>query len=195
MHTTMVPIQVKTLKIQAGVQVSRPEELRRHLQHWKRFGRLGNASKLPTMSKTIGYSYKNDNIITSNSYYALNEEEDEEEDVENVYDETANLFSNTKTGGSLSFMDVAGSCHSKIGSSSQQQYDTQYQNYKTPNIEYDTPHQDSYFRHEDGNNEEEDIEDDEDNEAKYRYNSYIDGDDEEDVGEVEHDHKKLFSSN
>ncbi|GKD45166.1 hypothetical protein Tco_1269811, partial [Tanacetum coccineum] len=39
MHTTMVPEQVKTIKIQAGVQVSRPGELRRHLQLWKRFGR------------------------------------------------------------------------------------------------------------------------------------------------------------
>ncbi|GJQ94012.1 hypothetical protein Tco_0005151 [Tanacetum coccineum] len=32
--------QVKPQKIQAGVQVSRLEELRRHLQLWKRFGRL-----------------------------------------------------------------------------------------------------------------------------------------------------------
>ncbi|GKC18867.1 hypothetical protein Tco_1021017 [Tanacetum coccineum] len=40
MHTTMVPVQVKTMKIQAGVQVSRQGELRRHLQLWKRFGRL-----------------------------------------------------------------------------------------------------------------------------------------------------------
>nr|GEW01556.1 putative reverse transcriptase domain-containing protein [Tanacetum cinerariifolium] len=40
MHTTMVPEQVKTMKIQAGVQVSRPRELRRHLQLWKPFGRL-----------------------------------------------------------------------------------------------------------------------------------------------------------
>ncbi|GJU29689.1 hypothetical protein Tco_1173278 [Tanacetum coccineum] len=40
MHTTMVPEQVKTMKIQAGIQVSRPRELRRHLQLWKRFGRL-----------------------------------------------------------------------------------------------------------------------------------------------------------
>ncbi|GKF13228.1 hypothetical protein Tco_0054690, partial [Tanacetum coccineum] len=39
MHTTMVPDQVKIMKIQAGVQVSRPRELRRHLQLWKRFGR------------------------------------------------------------------------------------------------------------------------------------------------------------
>ncbi|GJY93322.1 phospholipase-like protein [Tanacetum coccineum] len=39
MHTTMVHEQVKTLKIQAGVQVSRPEEHKRHIQHWKRFGR------------------------------------------------------------------------------------------------------------------------------------------------------------
>ncbi|GJR85891.1 hypothetical protein Tco_0209902 [Tanacetum coccineum] len=40
MHTTMVPEQVKTIKIQAGVQVSRQEELRRHLQLWKCFRRL-----------------------------------------------------------------------------------------------------------------------------------------------------------
>ncbi|GJX81613.1 hypothetical protein Tco_0331094 [Tanacetum coccineum] len=40
MHTTMVPEQVETLKFQAGVQVSRLEELKRHLQLWKRFGRL-----------------------------------------------------------------------------------------------------------------------------------------------------------
>ncbi|GJX10373.1 3-hydroxyisobutyryl-CoA hydrolase-like protein 2, mitochondrial [Tanacetum coccineum] len=32
MHTTMVPEQVKRMKIQAGVQVSRPGELRRHIQ-------------------------------------------------------------------------------------------------------------------------------------------------------------------
>ncbi|GJV70322.1 hypothetical protein Tco_1485831 [Tanacetum coccineum] len=40
MHTTMVPEQVKTMKIQAGIQVSRPGELRRQLQLWKRFGRF-----------------------------------------------------------------------------------------------------------------------------------------------------------
>ncbi|GJT74962.1 hypothetical protein Tco_1041687 [Tanacetum coccineum] len=40
MHTKMVPEQVKTMKIQAGVQVSRPGELRRYLQLWKCFGRL-----------------------------------------------------------------------------------------------------------------------------------------------------------
>nr|GEZ37908.1 retrotransposon Orf1 [Tanacetum cinerariifolium] len=39
MHTIMVSEQVKTMKIQAGVKVSRPGELRRHLQLWKRFGR------------------------------------------------------------------------------------------------------------------------------------------------------------
>ncbi|GKC90157.1 hypothetical protein Tco_1150806, partial [Tanacetum coccineum] len=68
----------------------------------------GNASKSPTMSKTTGYSSKNDNIITSNSYSALNEEEDEEEDIENVYDEKASLFPNTKTGESSSFTAAAG---------------------------------------------------------------------------------------
>nr|GEW63407.1 hypothetical protein [Tanacetum cinerariifolium] len=40
MHTAMVPEQVKTIKIQAGIQVSRPRDLRRQLQLWKRFGRL-----------------------------------------------------------------------------------------------------------------------------------------------------------
>ncbi|GJR77549.1 hypothetical protein Tco_0089914, partial [Tanacetum coccineum] len=35
MHTTMVPVQVKTMKIQAGIQVSRPRELTRQLQLWK----------------------------------------------------------------------------------------------------------------------------------------------------------------
>ncbi|GJY32701.1 putative reverse transcriptase domain-containing protein [Tanacetum coccineum] len=53
---------------------------------------------------TTGTSSKKDNIPTSNFYSVLNKEEDEEEDVENVYDETANLF--TKTGGS-SFFTVA----------------------------------------------------------------------------------------
>nr|GEU56041.1 hypothetical protein [Tanacetum cinerariifolium] len=40
MHTAMIPEQVKTMKIQAGIQVSRPRDLRRQLQLWKRFGRL-----------------------------------------------------------------------------------------------------------------------------------------------------------
>nr|GFA33802.1 hypothetical protein [Tanacetum cinerariifolium] len=40
MHTVMVPEQVKTMKIQAGIQVSRPRILGRQLQLWKRFGRL-----------------------------------------------------------------------------------------------------------------------------------------------------------
>nr|GEW91655.1 hypothetical protein [Tanacetum cinerariifolium] len=43
-------------------------------------------------------------IITSNSYSALNvREEDEEGVVENVYEESTNLFTNTKSGGSSSF--------------------------------------------------------------------------------------------
>nr|GEZ20700.1 hypothetical protein [Tanacetum cinerariifolium] len=51
---------------------------------------------------------KKDNITSSNYFSALNvKDEEEEEDVENVYDETANLFLNTKTGGSSSFT-VAG---------------------------------------------------------------------------------------
>nr|GEV33229.1 hypothetical protein [Tanacetum cinerariifolium] len=48
--------------------------------------------------KVTVHSSKKDNITMSNSYAALDEEIDE--DVENVYDESANLFLNTKTGGS-----------------------------------------------------------------------------------------------
>nr|GEV39334.1 zinc knuckle CX2CX4HX4C [Tanacetum cinerariifolium] len=68
---------------------------------------VGNASKSSFMLKTTCAYSKNDNIITSRSYSALNDEDEyEEEDVENVYDETANLFPKTKIGGSSSFMAV-----------------------------------------------------------------------------------------
>nr|GEZ13816.1 hypothetical protein [Tanacetum cinerariifolium] len=39
MQTAMVPEQVQTMKIQAGIQVSRPRELRRQVHLWKRFRR------------------------------------------------------------------------------------------------------------------------------------------------------------
>nr|GEZ33980.1 hypothetical protein [Tanacetum cinerariifolium] len=39
MHTAMVLEQVKKIKIQDGTHVSRPRELKRQLQLWKRFGR------------------------------------------------------------------------------------------------------------------------------------------------------------
>ncbi|GKC24432.1 hypothetical protein Tco_1026582, partial [Tanacetum coccineum] len=53
---------------------------------------------------TTGNSSKRDNLFMSNSFSALN---DEEEDVENVYDESANLIQNTKAGGSSSFTAAA----------------------------------------------------------------------------------------
>ncbi|GKB91123.1 zinc knuckle CX2CX4HX4C containing protein [Tanacetum coccineum] len=65
---------------------------------------VGKASKSTSMLKTTVTSSKNDNIIT-NSYSALNDEEEEE--VKTVYDESANLFLNTKTGGSSSFTPAA----------------------------------------------------------------------------------------
>ncbi|GJY77442.1 hypothetical protein Tco_0482558 [Tanacetum coccineum] len=58
------------------------------------------------MLKTTGNSSKKDNLSMSNSFSALNEEE---EDVENVYDESSNLIQNTKAGGSSSFTAAAGS--------------------------------------------------------------------------------------
>ncbi|GJZ67175.1 hypothetical protein Tco_0630415 [Tanacetum coccineum] len=51
---------------------------------------VSNASRSSSMLKTTSSASKNDNIATSNSYSALYDEED----VENVYDETTNLFPN-----------------------------------------------------------------------------------------------------
>ncbi|GJR35670.1 zinc knuckle CX2CX4HX4C containing protein [Tanacetum coccineum] len=61
---------------------------------------VGYTSQSTPMLKTTGNSSKKDNLSMSNSFSALNEEE---EDVENVYDESANLIQNTKAGGSSSF--------------------------------------------------------------------------------------------
>ncbi|GJX25044.1 zinc knuckle CX2CX4HX4C containing protein [Tanacetum coccineum] len=70
---------------------------------------VGNASKSPSMLKSIGTSFENSNINTSNSYSALeNEEEEDEEHVENIYDESINLIPNSKTGESSSFTAVVG---------------------------------------------------------------------------------------
>ncbi|GJZ73647.1 hypothetical protein Tco_0637793 [Tanacetum coccineum] len=66
----------------------------------------GNTSNSSSMLKTTGFSFKKGNITTSNSYFALDDES--EEDVENMYDESANLFPCTNTGGSSSFMVVVG---------------------------------------------------------------------------------------
>ncbi|GJT10499.1 hypothetical protein Tco_0857541 [Tanacetum coccineum] len=54
----------------------------------------GNESILSSLLKNWGNSLNKDNITSSNSFSALNveEEDEEEEEVENVYVETANLF-------------------------------------------------------------------------------------------------------
>ncbi|GJT96073.1 hypothetical protein Tco_1091591 [Tanacetum coccineum] len=70
---------------------------------------VGNTSQSSSMLKMTGNSFKKDNLSMSNSFSALNdEEEDDEEDVENVYDESANLIQNTKAGGRSSFTAAAG---------------------------------------------------------------------------------------
>ncbi|GJU86445.1 ribonuclease H-like domain-containing protein [Tanacetum coccineum] len=70
---------------------------------------VDNASTSSSMLKTTGTSYKKDNISTSNSFFALNDdEEDEDEAVEIVYDESANLFPNTKAGENSFFMAATG---------------------------------------------------------------------------------------
>nr|GEZ98783.1 hypothetical protein [Tanacetum cinerariifolium] len=56
------------------------------------FQTVGNTSKSSSSLKTIGTSSKNENISMSNSYLTLNDkEDDEEEEVENVYDESYDM--------------------------------------------------------------------------------------------------------
>ncbi|GKA12753.1 zinc knuckle CX2CX4HX4C containing protein [Tanacetum coccineum] len=70
---------------------------------------VGNASKSSSMLKSTGTPSKEGNITTSNSYSALEDnEEDDEDHVENVYDESANLFPNSKAGETSSFTAAAG---------------------------------------------------------------------------------------
>nr|GEU71290.1 hypothetical protein [Tanacetum cinerariifolium] len=64
---------------------------------------VNNPSKSSSMLKTMDTSPKNDNFTTSNSFFALNDEEEEDEEVENVYDESDNLVLNTNIAGSSSF--------------------------------------------------------------------------------------------
>ncbi|GJX94484.1 zinc knuckle CX2CX4HX4C containing protein [Tanacetum coccineum] len=64
---------------------------------------VSNPSKLSYMLRTADTSSKKDNFTTSNYFSALNDEE-----VENVYDESANLYPHAKTGESSSFTAAAG---------------------------------------------------------------------------------------
>ncbi|GJR39118.1 hypothetical protein Tco_1214802 [Tanacetum coccineum] len=63
---------------------------------------IGNTSQSSSMLKTTSNSSKKDNLSMSNSFSVLNDEED----VEIVHDESANL--NTKAGGSSSFTTAVG---------------------------------------------------------------------------------------
>ncbi|GJT14164.1 hypothetical protein Tco_0861206 [Tanacetum coccineum] len=69
---------------------------------------VGYTSQSTPMLKMTDNSSKKDNLSMSNSFSALNEEEEDKEDVENVYDESAYLIQNTKAGGSSSFTAAAG---------------------------------------------------------------------------------------
>nr|GFC15542.1 zinc knuckle CX2CX4HX4C [Tanacetum cinerariifolium] len=89
------PSVIQSLKYESKASIIAPK---------KEATNVSNASKSSSMLKTAGTSSKKDNISTSNSYFALN---DEEENVVYVYDESANLFTNTKTCGSSSFTAAA----------------------------------------------------------------------------------------
>ncbi|GKB60378.1 hypothetical protein Tco_0916564, partial [Tanacetum coccineum] len=70
---------------------------------------VGNTSNSSSLMKNTINSSNQDNITSSNSFVALNEDVEEGE-VENVFDETANLF-NSKTGGRSSFMAAVVKCN------------------------------------------------------------------------------------
>ncbi|GJT27393.1 RNA-directed DNA polymerase, eukaryota [Tanacetum coccineum] len=70
---------------------------------------VGNSSQSASMLKMTGNSSKKDNLSMVNSFSALSDEkEDDEEDVENVYDNSANLIQNKKAGGSSSLTAAVG---------------------------------------------------------------------------------------
>ena len=65
---------------------------------------IGTASNSLSMLKSSGTISMEGNINTSNPYASLVlDDEDDEEHVENVYDESANLFNNPHTGETSSF--------------------------------------------------------------------------------------------
>ncbi|GJZ07604.1 hypothetical protein Tco_0541397 [Tanacetum coccineum] len=66
---------------------------------------VSNPSTSSSILKTAKTIPKKDNFTASNSFYALNDEQEDDEEVKNVYDESANLL---KTGGSSSFTTAAG---------------------------------------------------------------------------------------
>ncbi|GJR91891.1 zinc knuckle CX2CX4HX4C containing protein [Tanacetum coccineum] len=68
---------------------------------------FGNVSNYSSLLKNMVNSPNQDNITSSNSFAALNKDIEDEEEVENVFDEMANLF-NSKTGGRSSFTAVVG---------------------------------------------------------------------------------------
>nr|GEV97913.1 zinc knuckle CX2CX4HX4C [Tanacetum cinerariifolium] len=70
---------------------------------------VSNPSKSSSMLKTADSSPKKDKFTTSNSFSALNDEDEEDdEEVDKVHDESANLFPNTKTSGMSSFTAAVG---------------------------------------------------------------------------------------
>ncbi|GKE73373.1 hypothetical protein Tco_1535414, partial [Tanacetum coccineum] len=66
---------------------------------------VGNVSNSSSLLKNMVNSPNQDNITSSNYFASLNKDIEDEEEVENVFDETANLF-NSKTGGRSSFKAV-----------------------------------------------------------------------------------------
>ncbi|GJR70496.1 hypothetical protein Tco_0016561 [Tanacetum coccineum] len=69
--------------------------------------KVGNSSKSSSMTKATITSTKKGNIATSNPYSALEDESDE--DVKNIYDESANLVQSTKISESSSTFTAAAS--------------------------------------------------------------------------------------
>nr|GEV52449.1 zinc knuckle CX2CX4HX4C [Tanacetum cinerariifolium] len=93
------PSNKQTIRYESKATTSAPK---------KRATNMSNPSKSSSMLKTVDTSPNNDNFTTSNSFSHLNHVEEYDDEVENMYEESANLVPNTNTGGSLSFTTAAG---------------------------------------------------------------------------------------
>ncbi|GJZ32946.1 ribonuclease H-like domain-containing protein [Tanacetum coccineum] len=71
MHTTMVPEQVKTMKIHAGVHVSRPRELRRHLQLYDIVLTASSETLLQKIISSLHHEFSLTNLSSLNYFLGI----------------------------------------------------------------------------------------------------------------------------
>ncbi|GKB00390.1 hypothetical protein Tco_0828383 [Tanacetum coccineum] len=95
MQTTMVPEQVKTMKIQAGIQVSRPGELKRQLQLWKTLFNSAITLRFTIFFSSIALS--STSLAASSKYESKSSEPNDDE--RDIRTERSNGTENISLGG------------------------------------------------------------------------------------------------